>query len=232
MGDETYIPVDSILLPADLIVPYRATGLVVFVHGSGSSRLSPRNRSVAEILRASGLGTLLFDLLTREEEAEDRITAEFRFDIGFLAERLLAATHWARRQVPDLSIGYFGASTGAAAALAAATQAQHSIGAIVSRGGRPDLAGRHLPQVRAPTLLIVGGLDGAVIDMNRAAYESLACEKDLRVIPGASHLFEEPGTLDQVARFAADWFQQHLGAVSGARGGLGSTRPSHPHPRH
>jgi putative phosphoribosyl transferase len=208
------IVVDSATLSGNLIVPAGASGLVLFAHGSGSSRLSPRNRAVADIIRAVGNGTLLFDLLTEEEEATDAVTAELRFDIEFLAKRLLAVTEWLRER-EGMRIGYFGASTGAAAALVAAALAQDTISAVVSRGGRPDLAGNALSLVRAPTLLLVGGFDTPVIRMNQAAYEQLECEKQLTIIPGASHLFEEPGTLDQVARLGADWFQHHLGAPLG-----------------
>jgi dienelactone hydrolase len=165
---------------------------------------------VAETLQAAHLGTLLFDLLTREEEQRDAVTAELRFDIEMLSERLIAATHWAHERAPGLRLGYFGASTGAAAALLAAAETRHLIGANVARGGRADLAEQSLPNVRAPTLLIVGSLDEAVVRLNQQAYERLECEKQLTIIPGASHLFSEPGTLDQVARHAADWFQRHL----------------------
>jgi len=192
------------------MVPDHATGLVVFPHRSQSNRLSPRNRAIAEVIRAAGMGTLHFDLLTPEEAAADAVTAELRFDIGFLAERLLTATHWVQEQEPDLHVGYFATSTGAAAALLAAAEARDTVGAIVSRGGRPDLAGQSLLQVHTPTLLIVGALDKSVIHRSEAAYEALACEKQLTVIPGAGRLFEEPGTLDQVARLAVDWFDRHL----------------------
>lgn len=212
--EEMPILADGRTLPADLDVPRGARGLVVFAHGSGSSRLSPRNRAVAEILRAAGLATLLFDLLTREEEERDDITAELRFDIDLLAGRLLAATRWVHERVRGLPLGYFGASTGAAAALRAAAERPAGIAALVSRGGRPDLAGEALGRVQVPTLLIVGGLDRAVIRLNEEAFRSLACERQLTIIPGASHLFEEPGTLDQVARLAVDWFQRHLGALA------------------
>ncbi len=211
------IGVESTTLHGNLIIPTGANGLVLFAHGSGSSRLSPRNRAVADIIRATGLGTLLFDLLTEEEEAVDTVTAELRFDIGFLANRLLAVTRWAREREQQLHIGYFGASTGAAAALVAAAQAPETISAVVSRGGRPDLASNSLSQVRAPTLLLVGGFDTPVIRMNQAAYEQLECERQLTIIPGASHLFEEAGTLDQVARLAADWFVHHLNPAPGER---------------
>ncbi|QFU18072.1 alpha/beta hydrolase [Microvirga thermotolerans] len=195
-------------LKGNLVPPREGAGLVLFAHGSGSSRLSPRNRFVAEGLHAAGLGTLLFDLL-REDEAADRNNV---FDIPLLAQRLAAATDWVRTgtALRDRRIGYFGASTGAAAALVAETISPHPVAAIVSRGGRPDLAGAALGRVRAPTLLIVGGEDGPVIDLNRTAYGALACEKSMAVVPGAGHLFEEPGTLEQVVALARDWFVPRL----------------------
>jgi len=211
---EARIPADAHTLHGELIIPAGATGIVLFAHGSGSSRLSPRNLLVAEIIRATGIGTLLFDLLTPEEEARDASTAELRFDIAFLAERLVAASDWTQDHAPDMRLGYFGASTGAAAALVAAAETGERVGAIVSRGGRPDLAREWLARVRAPTLLIVGSLDHDVIRLNQEAYQELECEKQFTMIPGASHLFEEPGTLDQVARLAAEWFQRHLGKAS------------------
>jgi putative phosphoribosyl transferase len=210
---QTRIPADSQTLIGDLVVPDDARGLVLFAHDSGSERLNPRNRSVAEIIQEAGIATLLVDLLTSEEEDADAVTAELRFDIGFLAGRLLAATHWAREYAPDLHIGYLAASTGAAAALLAAAEAQNTVKAIVSHGGRPDLSGDSLPRVRAPTLLVVGGFDVPTMRMSQDAYASLDCEKQLTIIPGAGHLFEEPGTLDQVARLTVDWFERHLGAV-------------------
>jgi putative phosphoribosyl transferase len=184
--------------------------LVLFVHGSGSSRHSPRNQFVARQLNAAGLATLLFDLLTREEEAVDVRTAQHRFDIGLLAERLVHATRWAMQEPAtcELRVGYFGSSTGGAAALVAAAELAHDTGAVVSRGGRPDLAGEALPRVQAPTLLIVGGDDDVVIDLNQRALTQLRCEAKLEIIPGATHLFEEPGALDHVAELAADWFVQ------------------------
>ena len=199
----------------DLHLPDDPFGLVVFAHGSGSSRHSPRNRLVARVLDEAGLGTLLIDLLTTEEEAVDVRTAELRFDIGLLAERLLAATEAADadQRLRDLRIGYFGASTGAAAALVAAAERPGRVRAIVSRGGRPDLAGDALPTVTAPTLLIVGGLDPAVIGMNRAAADRMRCEREIEIVPGATHLFEEPGTLEQVAARATAWFGRHLAAA-------------------
>ena len=199
-------------LDGDLVVPGRPRGLVLFAHGSGSSRHSSRNRYVAQELRRSGLGTLLMDLLTAEEEAVDARTAHLRFDIGLLAERLGAATDWLRAdpRTGGLAIGYFGASTGGGAALVAAAERPKGVAAVVSRGGRPDLAGPALPLVQAPTLLIVGARDEPVIEMNRDALARLRCEKRLEIVPGATHLFEEPGTLEQVARLAADWLGRHL----------------------
>ena len=201
------IPIGRAKLEALLEVPDGAKGLVLFAHGSGSSRRSPRNAYVARVVREAGIGTLLFDLLT-EDEASDRGNV---FDIDFLAARLKAATDWVRNigSAQGLGIGYFGASTGAAAALVAAADDQ-TIGAIVSRGGRPDLAGPALPKVKAPTLLIVGGDDTEVIELNEEAYERLTCKKELRIVAGATHLFEEPGTLEEVARLARDWFKLHL----------------------
>ena len=192
-------------------MPAQSNGVVLFAHGSGSSRHSPRNTYVAGVLRDAGLGTLLFDLLTATEDRDYAM----RFDIPLLTARLVAATHWILRESPAASvpIGYFGASTGAAAALAAAAELRTRIGAVVSRGGRPDLAGATaLPRVSAPTLLIVGGHDPAVIELNREAYAQLGCVKALQIVPGATHLFEEPGTLEQVATAASDWFARWLGA--------------------
>jgi dienelactone hydrolase len=186
--------------------------VVLFAHGSGSSRFSPRNRAVASALNHSGIATLLIDLLTAEEEAIDRVTAHLRFDIELLAQRLIGATDWLA-QAPEthvLRIGYFGASTGAAAALMGAVERPQAVGAIVSRGGRPDLAGSALPHVLAPTLLIVGGDDVPVIEMNRAALAELRCEKRLKIVPGATHLFEEPGALEHVADLARNWFKLYL----------------------
>ncbi len=202
------------MLEGDLAVPPGARGIVLFAHGSGSSRFSPRNRYVAGALRERGLGTLLMDLLTASEEEVDERTAHLRFDVEMLGQRLADAAAWlatgtATRGMP---IGYFGASTGAAAALLAAARSPEGIGAIVSRGGRPDLAGPALAQVRAPTLLIVGGADTVVIGMNREAYGQLQCPKDIAIVPGASHLFEEPGTLEEVARLAGEWFARWLAA--------------------
>lgn len=203
------IPAGSVSLAGDLIVPPHATAIVLFAHGSGSSRLSPRNTYVASVLQQAGIATLLFDLLTREED-RDYAT---RFDIGLLTTRLLAATAWVRQQPQfgSFSIGYFGASTGAAAALQAAAEPGNDIAAVVSRGGRPDLAGEAaLSKVRAPTLLIVGGDDDVVIELNEQAYNLLACVKELAIVPGATHLFEEPGTLEQAAHKAARWFAFHM----------------------
>lgn len=199
-------------LTASVDLPAQPHGIVLFAHGSGSSRLSPRNRFVAQTLRDAGLGTVLLDLLTAREELLDRRTAEFRFDIGLLADRLERATQWVRRQ-PDRQrtpLGYFGASTGAAAALVAAAHLPDAVAAVVSRGGRPDLAGTDLLAVRAPTLLIVGGNDPEVIALNRQAMASLTAERELVIVPGATHLFEEPGTLEEVARLARDWFVRHF----------------------
>ena len=202
----------AVTVEGNLVLPEGATGIVLFAHGSGSSRLSSRNRSVADELARRGLGTLLIDLLTAEEEAVDLQTAHLRFDIGLLADRLAGATSWLvrNRETRDLRIGYFGASTGAAAALVAAASRPESVAAVVSRGGRPDLAGDALPRVEAPTLLIVGGYDLEVLELNREAYDRLSCEKKLEIVPRASHLFEEPGTLEAVARLAGDWFVKHL----------------------
>jgi putative phosphoribosyl transferase len=198
-------------LYGDLNVPEKAQGVVLFAHGSGSSRHSPRNQFVARTIREAGVGTLLFDLLTKDEEAVDIHTAHLRFDIGLLAERLIGATEWIRGRLDYLRVGYFGSSTGGGAALVAAAQMGDEVGAVVSRGGRPDLAGDALPQVTSPTLLIVGGFDYPVIEMNEAAFAELHCEKEMKIVPGATHLFEEPGTLEQVAGLAAEWFQRHLG---------------------
>jgi putative phosphoribosyl transferase len=200
----------GVTLEGNLVVPQGATGIVLFAHGSGSSRFSSRNRHVAEVLRAGGLGTLLIDLLTPEEELVDTRTAHLRFDIDLLAERLVGTTDWLSRQHPNLKAGLFGASTGGGAALVAASRVPERVYAVVSRGGRPDLAGGALPLVKAPTLLIVGGNDTPVIAMNQEAYDRMTCVRRLEIIPGASHLFEESGTLEQVARMARDWFLQYL----------------------
>jgi putative phosphoribosyl transferase len=199
-------------LEGTLSVPDGASGVVLFAHGSGSSRHSPRNRRVAQLLRERGLATLLVDLLTLDEEEADLRTRRIRFDVGLLAQRLAGATDWLRRnpRTRDLRVGYFGASTGAGAALVAAAERPEDVGAVVSRGGRPDLAGEALPLVRAPTLLVVGGEDEQVIRLNEEALARLRAEKRLEIVPGAGHLFEEPGALDEVARLAAGWFAHHL----------------------
>ncbi len=207
------IPSDGVVLQGDLTLPAGARGLVLFAHGSGSSRLSPRNRMVARRLQDGGFGTLLFDLLTVREETLDAIMRSLRFDIDFLASRLAAATRWVATQprMRTLRLGYFGASTGAAAALVAAARHPGLVSAIVSRGGRPDLAGEYLRQIAAPTLLIVGAADPAVIRLNQAALAQLSCDvKELKIVPAATHLFEEPGTLEQVADLAGRWFARHL----------------------
>jgi predicted phosphoribosyltransferase/dienelactone hydrolase len=211
---EVRIPLGASWLDGELVVPAGAAGVVLFAHGSGSSRLSPRNRSVAAALREAGLATVLFDLLTPEEEAAERLTGRLRFDIPLLSERLVAATVWASEQptLRGLPIGYFGASTGAAAALVAAARLGGAIRAVVSRGGRPDLAGAALPRVLSPTLLIVGGRDEDVLRLNRAALDVLRSPKQLILVPGASHLFEEPGALDEVARLASIWFRRQFEA--------------------
>ena len=207
------VAVDSVQLDGYLSVPTAASGVVLFAHGSGSSRHSPRNRSVADLLNESGLATLLIDLLTEVEQEVDLQTAHLRFNIPFLAQRLVAITGWleAQQEVASLKSGYFGASTGAAAALIAAAEIPRSVDAVVSRGGRPDLAGDALALVKAPTLLIVGSADPVVLDLNRKAMAQMHCSKELQIIPGATHLFEEPGTLGKVARLARDWFLDKLG---------------------
>jgi dienelactone hydrolase len=206
------LPAGPILLPGDLSLPRGTRSLILFVHGSGSSRHSPRNRFVARLLHTAGFGTLLFDLLTTAEEVADARDGHLRFDIGFLAGRLAAATAWTRADpsTRGLQLGYFGAITGAAAALAAAADLGSAIGAVVSRGGRPDLAAAALERVVSPTRLIVGEQDAAVLEMNRAALARLRCPADLTIVRGASHLFEEPGTLAEAATLAARWFGQHL----------------------
>jgi putative phosphoribosyl transferase len=206
------IPAGEVELAGDLGIPPGATGIVVFAHGSGSSRLSTRNRAVARGLRNAGLATLLFDLLTEDEERVDAVTRELRFDIPLLAERLVQVTDWLLQEprTAALRIGYFGASTGAAAALVAAARRPDSVHAVVSRGGRPDLAADALEHVRAPTLLIVGGLDVPVIAMNEEALARMAVEKTLEIVPGATHLFPEPGALEKVAELTADWFTRTL----------------------
>jgi len=203
------------VLSGNLTISENTKTLVLFAHGSGSSRHSPRNQFVARTLNRAGLGTLLFDLLTPEEEVLDIYTREHRFNIGLLAERLVHATKWARQQKEtcDLQIGYFGSSTGGAAALVAAAELRQDVGAVVSRGGRPDLAGAALPMVKAPTLLIVGGNDEIVIELNEKARHQMRCEVNLEIIPGATHLFEEPGALEKVAKLASDWFAVHLSGL-------------------
>lgn len=206
------IPLGPLQLQGIVARPAQARGMVVFAHGSGSGRLSPRNQFVATLLQQAGCATLLFDLLTPEEEELERYTRHLRFDIALLAQRLVDVTRWLGTQpdVAGLPVGYFGASTGAGAALVAAAHGGQTIAAVVSRGGRPDLAGAALPRVRAPTLLIVGSHDVEVIALNREALAQLQCEKALELVPGASHLFEEPGTLESAARLAAGWFERHL----------------------
>jgi putative phosphoribosyl transferase len=208
MFDEVEIANGELLLRGLLSIPKGATLVVLFAHGSGSGRLSSRNQFVAKTLVDGGIGALLMDLLTEQEEAIDKTTRELRFDIELLAERLLLATDWMKEKNKELRIGYFGASTGAAAALLAAGD-RDDIAAIVSRGGRPDLAIPAFSQVKAPTLLIVGGNDHGVIELNQQAYQALECEKKLEIIPGATHLFEETGTIEQVAKSALAWFQSH-----------------------
>ena len=210
---EVQIPAGRIALSGNLSLPEGATALVLFAHGSGSSRHSPRNQFVARTLNDAGLATLLFDLLTQKEEAIDTQTRELRFDIHLLAERLVHATKWAKEQeqTRDLRIGYVGSSTGGAAALVAAADNPLDAGAVVSRGGRPDLAGDALPKVQAPALLIVGGNDDIVIELNEQARDRMRCEVKLEIIPGATHLFEEPGTLEKAAKLASDWFVKHIG---------------------
>ena len=202
----------GVRLDGDLVVPEGARGVVLFAHGSGSGRHSPRNRYVARVLQERSVGTLLIDLLTLREEREDALTGHLRFDIPLLAERLVGATDWllSESETADLRVGYFGASTGGGAALVAAAERPEAVAAVVSRGGRPDLAGEALPRVKAPTLLIVGGNDGPVIQMNHAAFAQIRAVKKLEIVPGASHLFAEPGTLEEVARLAADWFEKYL----------------------
>ncbi|ADE36601.1 dienelactone hydrolase family protein [Methanohalophilus mahii] len=206
------IQMDSFILEGDLEIPEGAEGIVIFAHGSGSSRHSIRNKTVAKMLRQNKMATLLFDLLTPEEEEIDNVTAHLRFDIDLLSERLIGTTDWVLQNpaTKNLNIGYFGASTGAAAALSAASKRSDKIGAVVSRGGRPDLAEKALPDVETPTLLIVGGKDYQVIDMNREALKMLNCKKELQIIPGATHLFEEQGALEEVAKVAGNWFMEYL----------------------
>src|SRR5687768_15998520 len=204
------IRIQAVSLRGDLIVPPDARGVVLFAHGSGSGRKSSRNRFVAGVLQKHQIGTLLFDLLTEEEEQIDAHTAHIRFDIPLLSQRLIEVTEWTREHEGDAPIGYFGASTGAAAALIAAAHFGPQIQAVVSRGGRPDLAGVYLPKVVAPTLLIVGSLDTPVIGMNSQALAQLQCPKKMEIVPGATHLFEEPGTLEKVSQLAANWFANNF----------------------
>lgn len=216
------VPLEEVALHGDLQVPKDPIGLVIFVHGSGSSRFSPRNRYVAGELNKRGLATLLLDLLTEEEHKIDEDTMELRFDIPLLSSRSTLVARWAGKDpdLRDLPIGLFGASTGAAAALNTAAVLKSGIKAVVSRGGRPDLAEAALPQVVAPTLLIVGGEDDTVLALNRKALERLRCVKRLHVVPGATHLFEERGALEEVAKVAASWFHEHVGAAAGEKGKL------------
>ena len=211
---EVRIPCGTVTLEGALAIPPGAKGVVVFAHGSGSSRHSPRNQFVAQVIRESGNGTLLFDLLTAEEEIEDNVRGNLRFDIALLASRLAEVTRWlvARPPARDICIGYFGSSTGAGAALVAATEVGQGIQAVVSRSGRPDLAGDALSRVQSPTLLIVGGYDNVVIRLNKEALAELRCERELEIVPGATHLFEEPGALEVVARLATGWFCRHFHA--------------------
>jgi dienelactone hydrolase len=214
MSTDVRVPLGDVELAAVLTVPAAAHGVVVFAHGSGSGRLSPRNAAVADILVQDGFGTLLIDLLTPSEEAEDVRTGRLRFNIPLLARRVIGAIDWLHSSpgLSDLPIGCFGASTGAAAALVAAAERPQRVCALVSRGGRPDLAGEALPRVTAPVLLIVGGNDPEVLRLNRQAQALLGGESHLEVVPGAGHLFEEPGALEQVARLTRDWFRRYLGA--------------------
>jgi len=211
-GNTVKIPVGRAIIDGNLVVPPSAKGVVLFAHGSGSSRFSPRNQYVAKVLNKAGLATLLIDLLTKEEEETDVRTGQFRFDIDLLSQRLIAATEWLRRNLAtkDLVFGYFGASTGAAAALIAAAKLPAEIKTVVSRGGRPDLALDCLQKVKAPTLLIVGGNDTVVLELNKKAIQRLSVLKKLEIVPGASHLFEEQGKLEEVAKLSVDWFLVHL----------------------
>jgi putative phosphoribosyl transferase len=221
-----HVAVGPVSLEGTLGLPAHAAGIVLFAHGSGSGRHSPRNRFVAEVLRAGGLATLLMDLLTVDEEIEDRRTGHLRFDIGLLAERLVGAIDWLMREpaTRSLAVGLFGASTGAGAALVAAAKRPERVRAVVSRGGRPDLAGDALPAVSAPTLLIVGGGDEPVIDLNEEARARMSADVHLEIVRGAGHLFEERGTLEQVAGLARDWFARHLSPYSPD---TGNERPRH-----
>ena len=216
--EQVEIEADGVRLAGELALPPTAEAVVLFAHGSGSSRFSPRNRYVARALREGRLGTLLFDLLTRDEEAAERAT-HLRFDIPLLSRRVIGATDWLLRQpvARGRKLGYFGASTGAAAAILAAAERPTQVGAVVSRGGRPDLAGEALGRLRQPTLLIVGGDDVEVMGLNRLAFDEMVCVKELRSVPGATHLFEEPGTLETAAQIARDWFRVHLTSALDAR---------------
>lgn len=212
---EIWVSLDSIMLHGELCIPDRAEGLVLFAYESGSSRYSPPNQYLAKVIRELGIGTLLFDLLTHEEEKIDLQTRHLRFDIGLLARRLVGATKWVKRQkeTAPLRIGYFGASTGGGAALVAAAEMGNGISAVVSRSRRPDMAGEALSRVVSPTLLIVGGLDDLVIRLNEEALGKLRCVREMRIVPSATHLFEEPGKLEEVARLGADWFRKYLRAA-------------------
>lgn len=209
-NQDVRIPSKEIFLDGFLYVPEKVQGLVLFVHGSGSSRFSSRNQYVADYLNKAGLGTLLFDLLTPEEEKIDAYTGEFRFNIELLASRLMDVADWCCEQFTSFNMGYFGSSTGGGAALVAAAQKKENVKAVVSRGGRPDLAGEYLTRVETPSLMIVGGKDDVVIDLNKKAMQHMHCINKLEIVPGATHLFEEPGTLDEVARLAKDWFLKYL----------------------
>jgi putative phosphoribosyl transferase len=206
------IKIGDATVEGNLTMPHNARGIVVFAHGSGSSRFSPRNQFVSKEFNKARIGTLLFDLLTRKEEEKDIVTAEYRFNINLLAKRLVAASEWLKKtpKINQLSFGYFGASTGAAAAIIAAAKLSKDVKTVVSRGGRPDLAADYLPQVKAPTLLLVGGLDVEVIELNKQAMDQMSAPKKLIIIPGATHLFEEPGKLEEVAKISTDWFIRYL----------------------
>ena len=219
LGTRVTVPAGKVSLEGELAVPKGAQGVVLFAHGSGSSRHSPRNRFVAAALREGNLGTLLFDLLTPDEEVVDLQTTHLRFDVALLAERLVHAIDWMSRREPKLPIGLFGASTGAGAALLAAAQRPERVAAVVSRGGRPDLAGLALRQVQAPTLLIVGGRDKQVIELNRLALAQLRGKTKMEIVPRATHLFEEPGALEEVGRLAREWFVAHLAAAPARENG-------------
>jgi putative phosphoribosyl transferase len=212
-AESVKIPIDGQFVEGDLSVPVDPKGIVVFAHGNGSGRFSPRNQYVAKTLNQAGIGTLLIDLLTKAEEEVDDLTGQYRFDIALLATRLIAATNWLKQQenLKKYAVGFFGASTGAAAALIAAANFPFEVKAVVSRGGRPDLASEFLPKVRAPTLFLVGGNDQEVLELNRQAYEQVTVGKKLEVISGATHLFEEQGKLEEVAKLSVGWFSRHFG---------------------